>query len=59
MRKVNIKTYDIVSNPGFSSNTVKMSILPSSKNILRKKKIKNLLEFFDRIINDDDNEKFI
>ena len=45
----NIKTYDIVANPGFCSATIThtMSIFPT-KNVIRKKKIENLLEKFDK-----------
>lgn len=44
----NIKVYDIVANPGFGSATITntMSIFP--KNVIRKKKIENLLANFDK-----------
>jgi hypothetical protein len=45
----NIKVYDIVANPGFGSATITnaMSIFPP-KNVIRKKKIENLLDNFDK-----------
>jgi len=45
----NIKVYDIVVNPGFGSATITntMSIFPP-KNVIRKKKIENLLVIFDK-----------
>lgn len=45
----NIKTFDIVVQPGFGSATITntMSIFPP-KNIIRKKKIENLLDNFDK-----------
>jgi hypothetical protein len=44
----NIKTFDIVADPGFGAATITntMSILP--KNVIRKKKIENLLTNFDK-----------
>ena len=45
----NIKTFDIVANPGFGAATITntMSIFPP-KNVIRKKKIENLLDNFDK-----------
>jgi hypothetical protein len=45
----NIKTFDIVANPGFGAATITntMSIFPP-KNVIRKKKIQNLLDNFDK-----------
>lgn len=44
----NIKTFDIVGDPGFGTATITntMSILP--KNVIRKRKIENLLVNFDK-----------
>ena len=44
-----IKTYDIVANPGFGAATITntMSIF-QPKNFIRKKKIENLLNNFDK-----------
>ena len=46
----NIRTFDIVANPGFGAATITntMSIFP--KNVIRKKKIENLLDNFDKSI---------
>jgi len=44
-----IKTFDIVANPGFGTATITntMSIFPP-KNVIRKKKIENLLNNFNK-----------
>ena len=46
----NIKTFDIVAYPGFGSATITntMSIFP--KNVIRKNKIENLLNLFNKSI---------
>jgi len=45
----NIKVFDIVAQPAFGSATIThtMSIFPP-KNVIRKKKIENLLSIFDK-----------
>ena len=45
----NIRTFDIVTDPGFGAATITntMSIFPP-KNVIRKKKIENLLDNFDK-----------
>ena len=44
-----IKTFDIVADPGFGSTTITntMTIFPP-KNVIRKKKIENLLNNFNK-----------
>lgn len=46
---IKIKTFDIVANPGFGAATISnnFNIFPP-KNVLRKRKIENLLDFFDK-----------
>lgn len=58
MKKVSLKSFNIVSTPGFGTASIKMTILPNSKNRIRKAKIQNLFDFFDKSINND-NEKII
>ena len=42
------KTFDIVADPGFGSATITNTISVFTKNFIRKKKIENLLDFFDK-----------
>lgn len=42
-----IKIIDIVANPGFATISNNFNIFPP-KNVLRKRKIENLLDFFDK-----------
>jgi hypothetical protein len=44
----NIKTIDIVAQPGFGSTTITNTISIFPKNVIRKKKIENLLDNFDK-----------
>lgn len=46
---IKIKTFDIVVNPGFGATTISnnFNIFPLKK-VLRKRKIENLLDFFDK-----------
>jgi hypothetical protein len=43
----NIRSFDIVVNPGFGATIITNTIFPL-KNVMRKKKIENLLDNFDK-----------
>lgn len=44
----NIKTFDIVANPGFGAATITNTMSFFPKNVIRKKKIENLLVNFNK-----------